>query len=52
MEVGMVEERLVAKTAVAKVELTEEVNIVAEIVMVKILMKMVELAKEGMAMCR
>ena len=53
MEVGMVEERLVAKIAVAKVQLTDEVNIVAEIVEVveeKILTKIVQLAK--MAMCR
>ena len=54
-EVGMVKERLVVKTAVAKAQLTGEVNIVAEIVMVveeKILVKMMELAKEGMVMCR
>ena len=54
-EVGMVEEGLVVKTAVAKAQLTGEVNIVAEIVMVveeKILVKMMELAKEGMVMCR
>ena len=53
MEVGMVEERLVAKTAVAKVQLTGEVKIVAEIVEVveeKILAKIVQLVK--MAMCR
>ena len=51
----MVEELLVVMTAVTIVQLTDEVNIGAEIVMVveeKILMKMVELAKEGMAMCR
>ena len=49
----MVEERLVAKIAVAKVQLTDEVNIVAEIVEVveeKILSKIVQLVK--MAMCR
>ena len=54
-EVGMVKERLVVKTAVAKAQLTGKVNIVAEIVMVveeKILVKMMELAKEGMVMCR
>lgn len=49
------EECLVVKIAVAKVQLADKVNTVAEIVEVveeKILAKIVELAKEGMAMCR